>query len=75
MTKHIEILVTDIHTGEIIHRIRKTCTLEIHEDFDDWMIRLAGGFCRLIKKSSDQVITISCEDYKQPQDLFLPDVY
>lgn len=75
MLKHIEILVVNKSTGEVKHRVRKTCALDDTHDFDDFMIHLAEGFCRLIRQSSDNVITIDCEDYKKPQQLFLPDVY
>ena len=74
MLKHIEIMVVDKNTGEIKHDFRKTANVDVIEDFDTWFMKFAAGFIRLIKKSSDNIITISCEDYKKPQELFL-DVY
>lgn len=74
MLKHIEIMVVNKHTGEVIHDFRKTANLDVEQDFDEWFMKFARGFIRLLKKSSDNVINISCEDYKRPQQLFL-DVY
>ena len=74
MLKHVEIQVVDKNTGEVVHDLKKTANLDVKEDFDEWMYKLSAGFIRLLKKSSDNIITISCEDYKKPQELFL-DVY
>lgn len=76
MLKHIETMVVDKSTGAIIHDLKRTCQLDVKEDFDDYIHRLADGFCRLIKSSSENVIVISCEDYKNPEQKFIfPDVY
>ena len=71
MLKHIEILAVDKNTGEVKHRVCRTCQTEIKEDFNDFMHKLADGFCRLIVDSSDNVIMISNEDYKNPEAKFL----
>lgn len=71
MLKHIEILAVDKNSGEIKHRVRRTCQTEVKEDFNDFMHKLADGFCRLIVESSDNVIMISNEDYKNPQQQFV----
>ena len=69
-------MVVNKSTGEVIHDVKKTCQLEVKEDFDDFFIKLSAGFCRLIKASSENVITISCEDYKAPEQQFIfPYVY
>lgn len=71
MLKHIEILAVDKNTGEVKHRVRRTCQTEVKEDFNAFMHKLADGFCRLIVQSSDNVIMISNEDYKNPDAKFL----
>lgn len=71
MLKHIDIMVVNKDSGEIRHEIRRTCNLDVKEDFDLWFERVSAGFIRLMKQSSDNVITISCEDYKRPQEQFL----
>lgn len=71
MLKHIEILAVDKNTGEVKHRVRRTCQTEVNEDFNAFMHKLADGFCRLIVESSDNVIMISNEDYKNPEAQFL----
>lgn len=71
MLKHIEIMVVDKSTGEIRHDIKKTCNLDVPEDFNVWFLKVSEGFMRLMKKSSDDVITISCEDYRRPEQQFL----
>lgn len=71
MLKHIECQIIDKNTGEVLHDVRRTCQCEVKEDFDDFIKKLADGFCRLIKNSSDNVIILSSEDYKNPEQLFL----
>lgn len=74
MLRHIEISVISKATGEVLHDIRKTANLDVKEDFEDWFKRYPDGFIRLLKKSSDNIIVISSEDYKKPEQFFL-DVY
>ena len=74
MLRHIEISVISKSTGEVLHDIRKTANLDVKDDFDDWFMRYPDGFIRLLKKSSDNIIVISSEDYKKSEQLFL-DVY
>lgn len=71
MLKHIEILVVDKNTGEVLHRVRRTCQTDVKEDFDDFMHKLSDGFCRLIKASENNTIMISNENYKEPLQQFL----
>lgn len=71
MLKHLEILAVDKNTGEVKHRVRRTCQTEDKVDFNDFMHKLADGFCRLIVESSDNIIMISNEDYKNPEAQFL----
>lgn len=71
MLKHIEILVVDKNTGEVLHRVRRTCQTDVKQDFEDFFYKLADGFCRLIKESADNTIMISNEDYKEPMQQFL----
>ena len=71
MLKHLDCTVIDKNTGEVIHNVRRTCQCEVKEDFDIFVHHLADGFCRLIKDSSDNVIILSSEDYKKPEEQFL----
>ena len=75
MLKHLECLVVDKNTGEIIHDVKRTCQCEVRQDFEEFLHVLAEGFGRLIKESSDNLIILSSEDYKKPEDQFIFDVY
>lgn len=75
MLKHLDILVVDKASGEVLHELKRTVETDNHHDFDEYFLNVAKGFIRLIKKSSDNLITISCEDYNVKQASFLPDVY